>query len=157
MRTLFFRIQIMSDMSDFCRIFRIMSNMDNIKNRIRIHLTPLLKTNTNTDANPSPVSTQTEPVTVAAATRAACGPAAALDNIFIAVPSRAEQISTAAKVCVPSSRERKAPVVGGWEPWIGVIRHWWASEPARPTGTSAATGPESQVSIQYPSLSVIRR
>jgi hypothetical protein len=27
----------MSDMSDFCRIFRIMSNSDNTENRIRIH------------------------------------------------------------------------------------------------------------------------
>jgi hypothetical protein len=34
-------------MSDFCRIFWIMSNMDNIENRI--HLTSILKTNTNTD------------------------------------------------------------------------------------------------------------
>jgi hypothetical protein len=124
MRTLFFADTNNVGYVGFCRIFRIMSNIGNIKNWIRIHAPDtVLKTNTNTDANPSPVSTQTEPVTVAAATRAACGPAAALDNIFIAVPSRAEQISTAAKVCVPSSRERKAPVVGGWEPWIGVIRH----------------------------------
>jgi hypothetical protein len=42
----------MSDMSDFCRIFRIMSNTDNIENRIRIHLTSILKTNTNTDRYP---------------------------------------------------------------------------------------------------------
>jgi hypothetical protein len=27
----------MLDMSDFCRIFRIMSNSDNTENRIRIH------------------------------------------------------------------------------------------------------------------------
>jgi hypothetical protein len=27
----------MSDMSDFCRIIQIMSNTDNIENRIRIH------------------------------------------------------------------------------------------------------------------------
>jgi hypothetical protein len=44
MGTLFMRIRIMSDISDFCRIFRIMSNSDNTENRIRI-----LKTNTNTD------------------------------------------------------------------------------------------------------------
>jgi hypothetical protein len=37
MGTLFLRIRIVSDMSDFCRIFRIMSNSDNIENRIRIH------------------------------------------------------------------------------------------------------------------------
>jgi hypothetical protein len=37
MGTLFFQIQIMSDMSEFCRIIRIISNMDNIENRIRIH------------------------------------------------------------------------------------------------------------------------
>jgi hypothetical protein len=37
MGTLLLRIRIMSDMSDFCRIFRIMSNSDNIENRIRIH------------------------------------------------------------------------------------------------------------------------
>jgi hypothetical protein len=54
MGTLLLRIRIMSDMSDFCRIFRIMSNLDNIENRIRIHpfdihLTSLLKTNTNTE------------------------------------------------------------------------------------------------------------
>jgi hypothetical protein len=50
MGTLLLRIRIMSDMSDFRRIFRIMSNSDNIENRIRyIHLTSILKTNTNTD------------------------------------------------------------------------------------------------------------
>jgi hypothetical protein len=27
----------MSDVSDFCRIIQIMSNIDNIENRIRIH------------------------------------------------------------------------------------------------------------------------
>jgi hypothetical protein len=27
----------MSDMSDFCQMFQIMSNADNIENRIRIH------------------------------------------------------------------------------------------------------------------------
>jgi hypothetical protein len=37
MSTLFFRIRIMSDMSDFCRLFRIMPNTDNIENQIRIH------------------------------------------------------------------------------------------------------------------------
>jgi hypothetical protein len=37
MGTLLLRIRIMSDMSDFRRIFRIMSNSDNIENRIRIH------------------------------------------------------------------------------------------------------------------------
>jgi hypothetical protein len=37
MGTLFLRIRIMSDMSDFCRIIRIMSNSNNIENRIRIH------------------------------------------------------------------------------------------------------------------------
>jgi hypothetical protein len=37
MGTLFLRIRIMSDMSDFCRIIRIMSSSDNIENRIRIH------------------------------------------------------------------------------------------------------------------------
>jgi hypothetical protein len=37
MGTLLLRIRIMSDMSDFCQIFRIMSNSDNIENRIRIH------------------------------------------------------------------------------------------------------------------------
>jgi hypothetical protein len=40
----------MSDMSDFCRIFRIMSNSDNIKIGFGyIHQTSILKTNTNTD------------------------------------------------------------------------------------------------------------
>jgi hypothetical protein len=37
MGTLFLRIRIMSDMSDFRRIIRIMSNSDNIENRIQIH------------------------------------------------------------------------------------------------------------------------
>jgi hypothetical protein len=37
MGTLFLRIRIMSDMLDFCRIIRIMSNSDNIENQIRIH------------------------------------------------------------------------------------------------------------------------
>jgi hypothetical protein len=39
----------MSNMSDFCRIIQIMSNSDNIENRIRIHLSDIhIKTNTNT-------------------------------------------------------------------------------------------------------------
>jgi hypothetical protein len=37
MGTLFLQIRIMSDTLDFCRIIRIMSNSDNIENRIRIH------------------------------------------------------------------------------------------------------------------------
>jgi hypothetical protein len=37
MGTLFLRIRIMSDMSDFCGIIWLMSNSDNIENRIRIH------------------------------------------------------------------------------------------------------------------------
>jgi hypothetical protein len=37
-------------MSDFCRIFRIMSNSGNIENQIRIHPSDIiLKMNTNTD------------------------------------------------------------------------------------------------------------
>jgi hypothetical protein len=32
----------MSDMSDFCRIIRIMSNSDDIENRIRIHPSDIL-------------------------------------------------------------------------------------------------------------------
>jgi hypothetical protein len=49
MDTLFLRIRIMSNMSDFCRIIQIMSNSDNIENRIRIHLSDIhIKTNTNT-------------------------------------------------------------------------------------------------------------
>jgi hypothetical protein len=40
----------MSDMSDFCWIFRIMSNLDNMEIGFEyIHLTSILKTNTNTD------------------------------------------------------------------------------------------------------------
>jgi hypothetical protein len=40
----------MSDMSDFCRIIRIMSNSDNNENQIRIHPSDIhIKMNTNTD------------------------------------------------------------------------------------------------------------
>jgi hypothetical protein len=40
----------MSDMSDICRVIRIMSNTDNIENRIQIHPSDFhIKTNTNTD------------------------------------------------------------------------------------------------------------
>jgi hypothetical protein len=50
MGTLLLRIRIMSDMSDFCWIFRIMSNLDNMEIGFEyIHLTSILKTNTNTD------------------------------------------------------------------------------------------------------------
>jgi hypothetical protein len=50
MGTLILQIQIMSDMSDFCRIIRIMSNSDNIEYRIRTHPSDIiLKTNTDTD------------------------------------------------------------------------------------------------------------
>jgi hypothetical protein len=50
MGTLFLRIRIMSDMSDFCRIIRIMSNSDNNENQIRIHPSDIhIKMNTNTD------------------------------------------------------------------------------------------------------------
>jgi hypothetical protein len=50
MGTLFLQIQIMSDMSDFHRIFRIMSNSIILKIGFEyIYLTSILKTNTNTD------------------------------------------------------------------------------------------------------------
>jgi hypothetical protein len=45
MGTLFLRIQIMPDMSDFCRIIRIILKIG----FEYIHLTSILKTNTNTD------------------------------------------------------------------------------------------------------------
>jgi hypothetical protein len=50
MVTLLLRIRIMSDMSDFCQIFRIMSNSIILKIGFEyIHLTSILKMNTNTD------------------------------------------------------------------------------------------------------------
>jgi hypothetical protein len=52
MGTLFLQIQIMSDMSDFHRIFRIMSNSIILKIGFEyIYLTSILKTNTDIHIN----------------------------------------------------------------------------------------------------------